>query len=221
MKSTRETFAYIRVSSKEQNEDRQVYTMQEKGVKARNIFIDKLSGKNTDRPQYQLLKSHVRRGDTVIFDSITRMSRSMDDIKNEYKYFVDNGISLEFIKEQMLNYDIDKVETDPVMRAIPDMILTLLAAFAEKERLDTRERQAEGIAAAKRKGKHLGRPKIAYKTLSSDDKELFKTQYRRWKDGKQTAVQTMDNVDMKKTTFYKIAREYESLISENDKEATA
>lgn len=221
MKSTRETFAYIRVSSKEQNEDRQVYTMQEKGVKARNIFIDKLSGKNTDRPQYQLLKSHVRRGDTVIFDSITRMSRSMDDIKNEYKYFVDNGISLEFIKEQMLNYDIDKVETDPVMRAIPDMILTLLAAFAEKERLDTRERQAEGIAAAKRKGKHLGRPKIAYKTLSSDDKELFKTQYRRWKDGKQTAVQTMDNVDMKKTTFYKIAREYESLLSENKQEATA
>lgn len=221
MKSTRETFAYIRVSSKEQNEDRQVYTMQEKGVKARNIFIDKLSGKNTDRPQYQLLKSHVRRGDTVIFDSITRMSRSMDDIKNEYKYFVDNGISLEFIKEQMLNYDIDKVETDPVMRAIPDMILTLLAAFAEKERLDTRERQAEGIAASKRKGKHLGRPKIAYKTLSSDDKELFKTQYRRWKDGKQTAVQTMDNVDMKKTTFYKIAREYESLLSENKQEATA
>lgn len=209
---TRETFAYIRVSSREQNEDRQIHTMKEKGVKDRNIFVDKLSGKNTDRPQYQLLKSHVRKGDKVIFDSITRMSRSMDDIKDEYKWFVDNGISLEFVKEPMINYDVDKVDTDPVMRAIPEMILTILAAFAEKERLDTRERQAEGIAAAKRKGKHLGRPKKSYKTLSDADKELFQAQYRRWKDGEQTAVQTMENVGLKKTTFYKIVKEYEELI---------
>lgn len=208
---TRETFAYIRVSSREQNEDRQIHTMKEKGVKDRNIFVDKLSGKNTDRPQYQLLKSHVRKGDKVIFDSITRMSRSMDDIKDEYKWFVDNGISLEFVKEPMINYDVDKVDTNPVMRAIPEMILTILAAFAEKERLDTRERQAEGIAAAKRKGKHLGRPKKSYKTLSDADKELFQAQYRRWKDGEQTAVQTMENVGLKKTTFYKIVKEYEEL----------
>lgn len=209
------TFAYIRVSSKEQNESRQIHTMKEQGVDERNIFIDKLSGKNTDRPEYRLLKSHVRKGDTVIFDSISRMSRSMDDIKNEYKWFTDNGISLQFVNEPYINYDVNKVETDPTMRAIPDIILTLLASFAEKERLDTRQRQREGIDAAKRDGKHLGRPKKSYNTLSDDDKDLFKAQYRKWKDGHQTAVQTMENIGLKKSTFYKIANEYETLLTAN------
>lgn len=211
----KEIFAYIRVSSKEQNEDRQVITMMEKGVQERNIFIDKQTGKNTDRPEYQRLKSIVRKGDTVIFDSITRMSRSMNDIKKEYEWFINKGVSLEFIKEPMINYDVDKVESDPVMRAIPEMILTLLAAFAEKERLDIRQRQAEGIEAARRKGKHLGRPRKSYKTLSDAERELFHAQYKRWKAGKQTAVQTMDNVGLKKTTFYKIVNEYEELIGIN------
>ncbi|WP_269409626.1 recombinase family protein [Lentibacillus daqui] len=209
------TFAYIRVSSKEQNESRQIHTMREKGVPERNIFVDKLSGSNTNRPQYQLLKTYVRKGDTVIFDSISRMSRNMDDTKNEYKWFVDNGISLQFVKEPMLDYDVNNIENDPVKKAIPDIILTLLASFAEKERLDTRQRQREGIDAAKRNGKHLGRPKKSYETLSNEDKQLFHEQYRRWKNGEQTAVQTMNNAGLKKSTFYKIVNEYESLLTAN------
>ncbi|GGM34474.1 resolvase [Paraliobacillus quinghaiensis] len=213
--TTGKTFAYIRVSSKEQNEARQVNTMQDLGVHERDIFTDKLSGKNTDRPQYQALKAVLREGDTVIFDSITRMSRNMNDIKAEYKYFIDNGISLQFVHEPMLNTHATAGVTkneDVLQRAISDIILTLLSAFAEKERTDIRERQAEGIAAAKRKGKRLGHPTLTYYTLTLNQKELFNEQYKRWKGGKQTATRTMDNVGMKKTTFYKVVSEYESLI---------
>ncbi|WP_042224129.1 recombinase family protein [Oceanobacillus manasiensis] len=209
--ATGKTFGYIRVSSKEQNEARQVHTMQELGVHERDIYVDKASGKNTDRPKYQALKSVLRQGDTVIFDSITRMSRSMDDTKDEYKWFVDHGISLQFVHEPMLNTVATDENGDVLQRAISDIILTLLSAFAEKERLDIRQRQAEGIRTAKQKGKHLGRPKVSFNTLPADQKEVFKAQYRRWKDGEQTAVQTMENVDMKKTTFYKIVKEYEDI----------
>lgn len=208
------TYAYIRVSSKEQNEERQRHTMQSNGVQDSHIYVDKLSGKDTDRPQYQALKLEVKAGDTVIFDSITRMSRRKKDIRKEFEWFVDRNISLQFIKEPMINYDVNKVENDPVMSAIPEMVLTLLAAFAEKERNDIRERQAEGIAAARRQGKHLGRPRISYHTMSDDEKTLFKTQYSRWRDGDQTAVQTMKNIGLKKSTFYKVVKEYEELMND-------
>ncbi|MFZ3576770.1 recombinase family protein [Virgibacillus sp. DJP39] len=206
------TFAYIRVSSKDQNEARQVDTMQRLGVNERDVYVDKVSGKNTNRPQYQALKTQARKGDTVIFDSITRMSRNMNDIKAEFKYFVDKGVSLQFVHEPMLNTTATDENGDVLQRAISDIILTLLSAFAEKERTDINERQAEGIAAAKRNGKQLGRPTVTYNTLTKEQRDLFNVQYRRWKEGAQTAVETMNNVDMKKTTFYKIVKEYEGLI---------
>lgn len=209
-----QTYAYIRVSSKEQNVARQVATMKQQGVNDNNVYIDKISGKNTERPNYQALKLEVKPFDTVIFDSISRMSRNMNDIENEYKWFTERNISLMFIKEPMINYDVNKVEDDPVMAAIPKMVLTLLSAFAEKERIDIKERQKEGIKAAKKQGVKFGRPSVTYESLTTDDKQLFRTQYRRWKNKEQTAVQTMKNVDLKKTTFYKIVREYEELMTD-------
>ncbi len=211
------TYAYIRVSSKEQNEGRQRFTMKQQGVEERNIYCDKISGKDTGRPEYQSLKLKVKPNDTVIFDSLTRMSRTKDDIKKEYQHFIDRQISLKFINEPMLNYDVNKVENDPVMRAIPEMILTLLSAFAEKERNDIKRQQREGIDNARRNGVHLGRPRISYDTMNDEQKQLFIEQYRRWKDGQQTAVETMRNVNLKKSTFYKIVKEYEAL--KNDKKA--
>jgi len=208
------TYAYIRVSSKEQNEERQRHTMRNQGVQDSHIYVDKLSGKDTNRPQYQALKLEVKAGDTVIFDSITRMSRSMDDIEDEYKWFTDRNISLQFINEPTINYDVNKVEQDPIMKAIPKMVLTILSAFAEKERTDIRERQRQGIEAARRQGKHLGRPRISYHTMSDDEKTLFKTQYSRWRDGDQTAVQTMKNIGLKKSTFYKVVKEYKELMND-------
>lgn len=203
-------FAYVRISSADQNEARQVDTMRALGIGERDIYVDKASGRNVDRPQYQALKAVVRRGDTVVFDSITRMSRSMDDIKREYEWFTTEGIALEFVAEPMLN-TAGKDADDVLQRAISDIILTLLAAFAEKERTDIRQRQAEGIAAAKRRGQRMGRPAISYATFDDEQRALFREQYRRWKDGKQTAVQTFNNVGLTKSTFYKIVKEYESL----------
>lgn len=149
-------YGYIRVSSVDQNEARQIKTMKDKGVQKEHMYIDKLSGKNTDRPQYQTLKEVVQVGDTIIFDSITRLSRNYYDIKEEYEFYIKKGVFLEFEKEPILNTPKEKVD-DIVQVALADVILSLLSAFAQKERDDIKLRQAEGIAIAKTKGKYKGR----------------------------------------------------------------
>ena len=165
---TTKTFAYVRVSSKEQNINRQLDIMRSLGIDERDMFIDKASGKDTNREQYQALKSIVREGDTVVFDSITRLSRNMNDIKKEYEWFTTNKINLQFVKEPMLNTTNDK--TDVMKQAINDIILTLLGAFAQQERENIKQRQKEGIESAKARGKHLGRPKA---TLTKEQQLQF------------------------------------------------
>ncbi|WP_186673860.1 recombinase family protein [Sporosarcina sp. BP05] len=150
------TYTYIRVSSIDQNEARQVKTMKDKGVLKEQMYIDKASGKNTDRPHYQLLKETVQEGDTIIFDSITRLSRNYYDIKDEYEFFIKKGVFLEFIQEPILNTPKEKID-DIVQVALADVILSLLSAFAQKERDDNKIRQAEGVKIAKENGKYKGR----------------------------------------------------------------
>ncbi|MBM7654277.1 DNA invertase Pin-like site-specific DNA recombinase [Neobacillus cucumis] len=146
----------------------------------------------------------VREGDTVVFDSITRMGRNMDHTMKEYKWFVKNGVQLRFIKEPMIN---TSNEHDDVMkRAIQTIILTLLTAFAEKEREEIKTRQAEGIAVAKAKGKHLGRPK-------TEITQEFEQAYKQWKENEITAVETMKKVNVPRSTFYRIVKEYEETQS--------
>lgn len=194
------TFGYIRVSSKEQNEARQIETIKKEGIEERDTFIDKASGKDFDRQQYQLLKRMVREGDVVVFDSITRMGRNMIETTKEYEWFVDNGIQLRFIKEPMIN---TSNEQDDIMKqAIQKIILTLLTAFAEKERQEIKTRQAEGIAVAKAQGKHLGRPK-------AEITQAFEHAYKQWKAQNITAVAAMKQAKMTKATFYRKVREYE------------
>lgn len=193
-------FAYIRISSKDQNESRQIETMLKEGINERDMFIDKASGKNFDRPQYKLLKQMVREGDIVIFDSITRMGRNMNDTMKEYEWFVENGIQLRFIKEPMIDTSSEK--NDVMKQAIQKIILTLLTAFAEKEREDIKTRQAEGIAVARAQGKHLGRPKA---NITS----AFKEAYKLWKNEEITAVEAMEKSNMAKSTFYRKVKEYE------------
>ncbi len=193
-------FAYIRISSKDQNESRQIETMLKEGINERDMFIDKASGKNFERPQYKLLKQMVREGDIVIFDSITRMGRNMNDTMKEYEWFVENGIQLRFIKEPMIDTSSEK--NDVMKQAIQKIILTLLTAFAEKEREDIKTRQAEGIAVARAQGKHLGRPKA---NITS----TFKEAYKLWKSKEITAVEAMEKSNMAKSTFYRKVKEYE------------
>ncbi|MED4227546.1 recombinase family protein [Neobacillus cucumis] len=196
-------FGYVRVSSKEQNEARQLETMRKEGIEERDIFIDKASGKNFERPKYQLLKQMVRERDTVVFDSITRMGRNMDNTMKEYEWFVENGVQLRFIKEPMIN---NSNEQDDIMKqAIQKIILTLLTAFAEKERDEIKTRQAEGIAVAKAQGKHLGRPK-------TEITQEFEQAYKQWKDNEITAVEAMKKVNVPRSTFYRIVKEYEETL---------
>ncbi|HDX9702065.1 recombinase family protein [Bacillus thuringiensis] len=195
------TFGYIRVSSKDQKEDRQIKKMIAKGIDERDLFIDKVSGKDFERPRYQILKQMVREGDMVVFDSITRMGRNMNDTMKEYEWFVENGVNLCFIEEPMINTNN---ESDDVMKqAIQKIILTMLTAFAEKERKEIKTRQAEGIAVAKEQGVKFGRPSI--KIPSNWDKN-----YKEWKSGNITAQKFAQNVDMSIATFYRKLKQYEN-----------
>lgn len=191
-------FGYIRISDKDQNEARQIEVMKREGIDERDVFIEKMSGKNFNRPKYQLLKQLVREGDIIVFDSITRMGRSMNETLKEYEWFVENGVQLKFVKEPMINTSND--QDDVIKQAIQKVIVTVLAAFAEKERLDIKERQAEGIAVAKARGKHLGRPK----TVITPE---FKEVYTRWNSKEITAVEAMNLVGMSKATFYRLVKE--------------
>ncbi|KYD11446.1 hypothetical protein B4102_2174 [Heyndrickxia sporothermodurans] len=192
-------FAYIRVSDKDQNVDRQIITMKKEGIDDRDVFIEKMSGKNFDRPKYQLLKQLVRKDDEIVFDSITRMGRTMNETLKEYEWFVENGVQLKFIKEPMINTSNE--QEDIIKQAIQRVILTVLAAFAEKERIDTKIRQAEGIQAAKDKGKHLGRPRAV---ITPE----FIQAYNQWMNNEISAVEAMEKANMSKTTFYRKVKEF-------------
>lgn len=193
-------FGYIRVSTKEQNEDRQIETMRKEGIDERDLFIDKASGKDYDRPKYQLLKQMVREGDVVVFDSITRMGRNMNETLEEYDWFVNYGVQLRFVKEPDIN--TTGASDDIMKKAMQKIILTLLAAFAEKERDEIRVRQAEGIAIAKKNGVKFGRPMIQM------PKEWDKY-YKKWRAKEISAVKFMDEMGMTKATFYRKVKEYE------------
>ncbi|MGG3641441.1 recombinase family protein [Bacillus gobiensis] len=196
-------FGYIRVSSNDQNEDRQVETMKKEGIDDRDVFVEKMSGQSFERPKYQLLKQLVREGDEIVFDSITRMGRTMNETLKEYEWFVENGVSLKFIKEPMINTSNE--QEDIIKQAIQRVILTVLAAFAEKERIDIKIRQAEGIKAAKAKGKHLGRPKAV---ITPE----FEQAYKKWSMKEISAVEAIKMANMSKTTFYRKVKELKETI---------
>ena len=151
-------YGYARVSSTEQNLDRQILALQ-KYVKPENIVTDKQSGKNLDRPGYNALKGlfGLRPGDVLYIVSLDRLSRSKEDIKNEMAWFKEHRIRL-----MILDLPSSMIQVPENQEWIVDMIqnilIEVLASMAEQERLMIRKRQREGIEAAKKKGKHLGRP---------------------------------------------------------------
>ncbi|EJR12011.1 hypothetical protein IIA_05846 [Bacillus cereus VD014] len=177
--------------------------MKDLGIEDRDIFIDKQSGKNMQRENYQMLKRLVRTGDTIVFDSLTRLGRSMNDVLEEFRYYEKNQINLEFIKEPFINVNyIGESTNDVIQSAIQKATLTILSAFAEKERHDIKQRQAEEIALARKQGKRLGRPPV-------EITEEFIAAYTEWKSGTITAVGTMKKYDIKRSSFYKLAKQYE------------
>lgn len=193
-------FGYIRVSSKDQNEARQLKEMIDLGIDERDIFIDKESGKDFDRTNYQALKQCLREGDLLYMKSIDRFGRNSKEIKKEWEDITQN------IKADIKIIDMPLLDTtqykDSLGTFVSDLVLQVLAFVAERERENIRQRQAEGLAIAKAKGKHLGRPK-------AELPEGFNRVYASWKAGEITAVKAMAYLNLTKTTFYKLVRKYE------------
>lgn len=180
---------YSRVSTQEQNEQRQTLALQE--LNADKIFVDKASGKNTERKALKEMLSYVREGDTVITESISRIARSTRDLLNIIDTL--NQKKVEFIS---LKENIDT--TTPQGR----FMLTVFAALAELERENILQRQAEGIAIAKKAGKYKGKPPIKI------DESLFKSVCQRWRNGEITAKQAMQRLELKPNTFYRRVKQY-------------
>lgn len=180
---------YIRVSTEEQNEARQIEALNE--LNADKLFVDKSSGKNTERAALKEMLSFVRLGDTVITESISRIARSTKDLLNIIDTLTQKGVEFISLKES-----IDT--TTPQGR----FMLTVFAAMAELERENILQRQAEGIAIAKAQGKYKGKQPI------KTDKKQFKAVCRRWKSGEITAKQAMKELNLKPNTFYRRVKEY-------------
>ena len=191
------TYYYARVSSREQNLDRQILAFQSLGADERSIFTDHESGKNLERPQYQALKNAVlRKGDTLVVKSLDRLSRNKNDIYKELQYFKENNIRLKVIDLPTTMLELP-TEQNWVFDMVNNILIEVLGTIAEQERETIRKRQAEGIEAAKKKGKRLGRP--ALKVPSNWDEV-----YADWKAGKITAKRAMELTGTKRTSFYKL-----------------
>lgn len=197
-------FGYARVSSREQNLDRQIQTLK-KYVDEEHILTDKESGKNLNRPSYQALKGALglRSDDTLVITSLDRLSRNKTDIKQELQWFKEQNIRL-----KILDLPTSLIEVPEGQKWILDMIQNILievmASIAEQERLTIKKRQREGIEAARKKGKHLGRPRFQ---IPEEMEEV----YILWKNGKITAKKAMELLHMSSSTFYRKIKEYEKV----------
>ncbi|MGF9993233.1 recombinase family protein [Bacillus mycoides] len=203
-------YGYIRVSTKDQNEQRQLHKMMERDVEARRIFVDKASGRHFDRPQYQLLRKVLSTGDIVYIDALDRMGRNYDEVISEWKYITRELQADIVVLENETLFDSRKFrEMGDMGRLMEDQFLSLLSYVADQERKKIHQRQMEGIAVAKSQGKHLGRPQVNLSTLSKQQINIIEETYSKWKSGEITAVMFMEMLKLRKNTFYKIMKEYD------------
>lgn len=197
---TSKMFFYGRVSSKEQNEERQLHQARELGIDERDIYIDKKSGKDFDREQYQLLKRQLRPSDILFISSIDRLGRNYDLILSEYRSIVDMGCDIVVLDMPLL--DTRNTEGGLTKKFISDLFLQVMSYVAEQERLNIRARQRQGIDIAKANGKFKGRKRI--------DRENFAEVYSTWKTGEITAKQAMNILNLKPNTFYRRVKAFET-----------
>lgn len=200
-------YAYIRVSSKEQNIDRQLEAIKDLDINERDIYIDRQSGKNFDRPEYQAMKRSIRLGDTLFIKSLDRFGRNKQEILKEWQWLMDNKINIVVLDMPILDTRKYK-ELDGVGDLITNLVLQILSWLAEEERKNIKQRQREGIDAARSKGIKFGRPKI-------DIDNNFREVYAKWKSKNITAVRAMKELDMSRSTFYRRVKEYESYERES------
>lgn len=191
-------FGYVRVSSKEQNEDRQLIAFKDFGIDERDIYIDKQSGKDFNREQYNILKHILRENDVLVIKSIDRLGRNYNMIIDEWKDITKN------IKADIVVLDMPLLDTrnnkDLLGTFISDLILQILSYVAEQERTFIRQRQKEGIAAAKNNNVKFGRPKI-------EKPQNFDIVVNKWKNKEIKTKEAIEILGLKPNTFYNLVKE--------------
>ena len=200
-------YGYARVSTKDQNLDRQLIALREFGIDDRDIIREKASGKSLNREAYQTLRNQLlREGDTLVIVALDRLSRNKLHIKQELEYYRGRNIRVMVLDMPTTLCQVNEGQ-EWIIEMINAILVEVLASLADQERVKTLTRQAEGIEAAKLQGKHLGRPKVKIP-------EGWDNIYMLWKSGEITAVEAMRKSNLKKSTFYKLAK----LTDENSEE---
>lgn len=193
-------YGYARVSTREQNLDRQIAALRQYVTDERDIITDKESGKDFDRTGYQYLRERlIRPGDTLIVKSLDRLGRNKEQVMEELRHFRADGVRVKILDLPTTMIDLPDGQ-DWIVEMVNNILIEVLSSIAEQERLTIRQRQAEGIAEAKKQGRLLGRKKTELPT----EWELVTGL---WKSGSITAVQAMDRLGLKKSTFYRMVRE--------------
>lgn len=194
-------YGYMRVSSREQNEERQKMALLELQIPEKNIYMDKLSGKNFNRPQYQKLLKKLDKNSVLFVKSIDRLGRNYRDLNEQWRIITkEKGADIVVIDMPLLD---TRREKNLLGTLISDIVLALLSYVAENERMNIRQRQAEGIAAAKARGVKFGRPK-------KDVPDNFFEVYVKWKRKEIGVSQAARECGMPQTSFFRKVKEWES-----------
>lgn len=189
-------YGYIRVSSIDQNEARQEQAFKTLDVPVKQVFLDKQSGKDFDRPQYQRLIKKLKPGDLLIIQSIDRLGRNYDEIQEQWRILTrEIGVDIRVIDMPLLDTQRDK---NLMGTFIADLVLQILSFVAQNERENIRKRQAEGIAAAKERGVHFGKPRAPLPVE-------FEQFHREWRGGQMSLSKAAAACGMAKSTFYTAA----------------
>ena len=192
-------YGYVRVSSVDQNEDRQLIYMSKYKVAEKNVYIDKQSGKDFERPQYKKLVKKLQEGDLLYILSIDRLGRNYDEIQKQWRILTKEiGVDICVIDMPLLDTRNCK---DLMGTFIADLVLQILSFVAQNERENIKKRQAQGIAAAKAKGVKFGRPEI---DIPDDFGDIVKA----FEKNKMSLDEVLLKTGMKKTTFYRKLREF-------------
>lgn len=195
-------YGYVRVSSTDQNEDRQLIALSEAGVADENIYIDKQSGKNFERPQYKRMIKKLKSGDLLYILSIDRLGRNYEEIQRQWRVLTkDIGVDICVIDMPLLDTRNGK---DLMGTFIADLVLQILSFVAQSERENIKKRQAEGIAAAKANGVKFGRPEI-------NVPDGFGKIIKEWEQKRLPFTEALKLCNMSEATFYRRLREYRLL----------
>ena len=191
-------YGYARVSTREQNEDRQMIALTENGVKKKNIYLDKESGKDFERKEYQRLMRKLKKGDLLCIKSIDRLGRNYEEIQRQWRIITkEKEVSIYVIDMPILD---TRNEKDLIKTFISDIVLQLLSFVAENERVNIRQRQREGIDAAMARGVKFGRPRI-------EIPENFNKVVKDFKQKKISFEKALQQTGLKESTFYRRMRE--------------